>query len=75
MTPEPEDIKTDEQYRTSLAEVGRLVADDPEPGSPDGDRLVLLAKLVEGYENTRFRFRRPGPLELSRFRVKEQASP
>jgi HTH-type transcriptional regulator/antitoxin HigA len=69
---EPKIIKTDDQYRAYLGEVDRLVADDPAPGSPDGDRLELLAKLVEDYEKERFRFKRPDPIDAIRFRMEEQ---
>lgn len=53
---EPKIIKTEEQYRAYLAEVDRLAADDPAPGTADGDRLELLAKLIEDYERERFKF-------------------
>jgi len=69
---EPKIIKTDEQHRAYLAEVQRLAADDPATGTPDGDRLELLAKLVEDYENERFKFERPDPVEAILFRMDEQ---
>jgi HTH-type transcriptional regulator/antitoxin HigA len=69
---EPKIIKTEREYRAYLAEVGRLAAKDPAPGTPDGNRLELLAKLVEDYEKARFQFRRPGPIEAIRFRMEEQ---
>jgi HTH-type transcriptional regulator / antitoxin HigA len=72
MMLEPKIIKTDDQYRAYLAEVDRLAADDPAPGTPDGDRLELLAKLVEDYEKERFRFKRPDPIDAIRFRMEEQ---
>ncbi|HEX5424262.1 MAG TPA: ImmA/IrrE family metallo-endopeptidase [Candidatus Acidoferrales bacterium] len=72
MMLEPKIIKTDEQYQTYLAEVGRLAAYDPMPGTLDGDRLELLAKLVEDYEKERYRFERPDPIEAIRFRMEEQ---
>jgi HTH-type transcriptional regulator/antitoxin HigA len=65
-------IKTDDQYRAYLAEVDRLAVDDPALGTPNGDRLELLAKLVEDYEKARFQFRRPDPVEAIRFRMDEQ---
>ena len=49
-------VKTIAQHRVYLAEVERLAAEDPHPGTPDGDRLELLAKLVEDYEKVRFGF-------------------
>ncbi len=72
MILEPKIIKTDDQYRACLAEVDRLAADDPAPGTADGDRLELLAKLVEDYEKERFLFKRPDPIDAIRFRMEEQ---
>ena len=69
---EPRIIKTDEQYRAYLAEVERLAADDPVQGAPEGDRLELLAKLVEDYEKERFKFDRPDPVSAIVFRMEEQ---
>lgn len=69
---EPKIIKTEQQYRAYLGEVERLAADDPAPGTPDGDRLELLAKLVEDYEKERFKFERPDPVEAILFRMEEQ---
>ncbi len=69
---EPKIIKTDEQYRACLAEVERLASEDPLPGTADGDRLELLAKLVEDYEKGRFSFNRPDPVDAILFRMEEQ---
>lgn len=62
MTVEPRIIKTEQQYRAALSEVERLATDDPAFGTDAGDRLELLAKLVEDYEKARFVFDRPDPL-------------
>lgn len=69
---EPRIIKTEGQYRTYLVEVDRLATDDPAPGTADGDRLELLAKLIEDYEKERFKFRRPDPVEAILFRMQER---
>ena len=69
---DPRIIKTEKQHREALAEVERLAADDPAIGTPEGDRLELLAKLVEDYEKQRFAFARPDPLSAIRFRMEEQ---
>ena len=69
---EPRIIKTKAQHREALAEVERLVMDDPRLGTPDGDRLELLAKLVEDYERERFPFARPDALSAIRFRMEER---
>ena len=49
-------VKNDTQYRAYLAEIEQLAGADPEPESPEGARLELLAKLVEDYEKQRFEF-------------------
>ena len=69
---DPRIIKTEQQHRDALAEVERLSADDLAIGTPEGDRLELLAKLVEDYEKQRFAFARPDPLSAIRFRMEEQ---
>jgi HTH-type transcriptional regulator / antitoxin HigA len=69
---EPRIIKTEEQYLSYLNEVERLAAQDPDPASAEGGHLELLAKLVEDYEKTRFKFRKPGPVEAILFRMEEQ---
>lgn len=69
---EPRIIKTKAQHREALAEVERLAMDDPRLGTPDGDRLELLAKLVEDYEKQRFPFARPDALSAIRFRMEER---
>jgi len=51
---EPRIIKTDEQHLELLAEVERLAIVDPDPESPQGLRLELLAMLVERYEKVRY---------------------
>lgn len=69
---EPKIVKTEDQYKAYLAEVERLAAEDPAPGTPDGDRLELLAKLVADYEDERYKFARPTPVEAIRFRMEEK---
>lgn len=69
---EPIIIKTEGQHRAFLAEVERLAALDPDPESPDGLRLELVAKLVEDYEQTRFAFAKPDPIDAIQFRMQQQ---
>ena len=55
-----------------LAEVERLVALDPAPNTPEGDRLELLATLVENYEKEHFPIEKPTPIEAILVRMEEQ---
>ncbi len=45
-------IRTEEDYRAALEEVDRLM--DAQPETPDGDRLDVLATLVEAWEEKHF---------------------
>ena len=45
-------IRTDEDHTEALREIERLWG--AEPGSPEGDKLDVLATLVERYEESRF---------------------
>src|SRR5687768_10854430 len=69
---EPRIIKTNEQHRRFLEEVEKLAAQDPDPGSADGARLELLAKLVEDYEKSVYRFAKPDPVDAILFRMEQQ---
>jgi len=65
-------IKSRKQYRAYLAEVEKLATDDPSPGTAAGERLELLAKLVEDYEKVQFSFAKPDPIEAILYRMEEQ---
>jgi HTH-type transcriptional regulator/antitoxin HigA len=68
---EPRIIKTESDYIAFLSEVERLASDDPMPGTAKGDRLELLAKLVEDYEKSRFPISTPDPVRAIRFRMEQ----
>ncbi|MFY7953603.1 MAG: hypothetical protein ACOVT5_13950, partial [Armatimonadaceae bacterium] len=43
-------IRNDEDYRNALRLVSRLVDQDPDPTSPDGKMLDVMATLIETWE-------------------------
>ncbi len=53
-------IRTEADYRNALAEIDRLW-EAPE-GSPEADRLEILAILVETYEKAHFPVEAPDPV-------------
>lgn len=59
-------IKTEADYQWALAEVERYFENQPEPGTPDGDRFEVLADLVESYENRNWPVTRTSPIETLR---------
>ncbi|CAM2198549.1 HTH-type transcriptional regulator / antitoxin HigA (plasmid) [Paraburkholderia kururiensis] len=64
-------IHNERDYREALEIVSGLVDADPAPGSPDGDRLEILATLVERYEGEHFPLDLPDPVEAIKFRMEQ----
>lgn len=63
-------IRTEEDYETALAEVGRLWG--AKSGSPEGDRLDVLATLIDAYESAHHPIDPPDPIEAIKFRMEQQ---
>ena len=64
-------IHTDADYQAALRVVSTLMDSDPEPGTPDGDRLDILATLVQAYEARHFPIAAPDPIEAIKFRMEQ----
>ena len=64
-------IHTGRDYHEALQIVSGLVDADPAPGTPEGDRLEVLATLVERYEAEHF----PLDLPLSKASNSEWSRP
>lgn len=62
-------IKTDEDYRSALADIDKFMDLDPAIGTPEGDTLELLAFLVSKYEEEHFPIDKPDPIEAIKFRM------
>ena len=58
-------IKTDRDYRKALTEIEKLW--DAKQNTPKGDRLDVLATLVEAYEQRRYKIEPPDPVEAIKF--------
>jgi HTH-type transcriptional regulator/antitoxin HigA len=69
---EPKVIKSKEEYEKAFAEVERLMALNPAPGTKEADRLDLFATLVEKFEKEHFPIEKPTPIEAITFRMEEQ---
>jgi HTH-type transcriptional regulator/antitoxin HigA len=54
-------LKTEADYQAALAEIERLF--DATPNTPAGDRLDVLATLVEAYETQHYSLPMPDPIE------------
>jgi HTH-type transcriptional regulator/antitoxin HigA len=70
MTIELKPIRTEADYDAALAEIGRLW--EAKSGTPDGDRLDVLATLIEAYETRMHPIDPPDPIEAILFRMEQQ---
>ncbi|GAA4413654.1 hypothetical protein GCM10023089_31770 [Quisquiliibacterium transsilvanicum] len=62
-------IRTEADYKAVLKEVSALVDSDPVSGTPEGDRLDVLATLVQAYEVRHLPISPPDPIEAIKFRM------
>jgi HTH-type transcriptional regulator/antitoxin HigA len=63
-------IRTENDYNAALREVERLWGS--KTGSPEGDRLDVLATLIEAYEDEQYPMDPPDPIEAIKFRMEQQ---
>ena len=64
-------IHTETDYRSALQEISALMEADPDPGTPEGDRLDILATLVQAHEARHFPIAAPDPVEAIKFRMEQ----
>jgi len=62
-------IHNEADHKAALRQLSVYFDNEPEPGSPDGDRFEVLLTLVEAYESERFPIDLPDPVEAIRFRM------
>jgi HTH-type transcriptional regulator/antitoxin HigA len=70
MANELRPIRTKADYRTVLAEVERLWG--AKRGTPKGDRLDVLATLIDAYETQHYPMDPPDPIDAIQFRMEQQ---
>lgn len=56
-------IRTEADYEWALAEIARYFENEPEIGSPEGDRFDVLATLIEAYEDEHYPIAAPDPVD------------
>ncbi|XAH21878.1 transcriptional regulator [Xylophilus sp. GW821-FHT01B05] len=64
-------IRTEADYKATLKQVSRLMELDPELGTPEADRLDILATLVQAYEAKHHPIEPPDPIEAIKFRMEQ----
>ncbi len=70
MTDEVRPIRSDADYQAALGEIERLWG--AKVGTARGDRLDILATLVDAYENEHEPMDPPDPIEAIKFRMEQQ---
>lgn len=64
-------IRDELQYDVLLEQAKELASSDPMPGSRDAERLAVVSLLLEKFEETRFRFEAPDPIDAIVYRLAE----
>ena len=70
MAAELKPIRSEADYEQALAELERLWG--AKSGTPEGDRLDVLATLIDAYEARHHPIDPPDPIEAIRFRMEQQ---
>ena len=70
MATDVKPIRSEADYEAALAEVERLWG--ARNGTPEGDRLDVLATLIDAYEAQHHPMDPPDPVEAIRFRMEQQ---
>jgi HTH-type transcriptional regulator/antitoxin HigA len=63
-------IRTKRDYETALKEIERLWG--AKASTPEGDRLDVLATLIDAYETEHYPMDPPDPIEAIKFRMEQQ---
>ena len=63
-------IRTEQDYGDAMAEIERLWG--TASGTPEGDRLDVLATLIDAYEARSYPIDPPDPIEAVKFRMEQQ---
>ena len=62
-------VKTEKDYKEALREIEKLW--NAKPNTPRGDKLEVLATLVEAYEQKKYKILPPDPIEAIKFRMEQ----
>ncbi|MCF8507036.1 MAG: hypothetical protein K9G59_19165 [Caulobacter sp.] len=65
----PDELCAEADYEAALAEIERLWG--AKSGTPEGDRLDLLATLIDAYEAEHYPMDPPSPVEAATFRMEQ----
>ena len=64
-------LRTEADHRWALDEVSRYFDNEPEIGSPDGDRFEILLTLITAYENEHHPVPMADPIDILHFAIED----
>lgn len=64
-------IRNEKDHKAALKVLSAYFENEPEPGTPDGDRFEVMLTLVEAYEAKTFPIEAPDPIEAIKFRMEQ----
>ena len=70
MAPEVKPIRSEADYEAAMEQLAKLWG--AAGGTPDGDRLDVLATLIDAYEANHHAMDPPDPIEAIQFRMEQQ---
>lgn len=70
MSDDLKPIRSEADYEDALSQIERLWGS--KSGTPDGDRLDVLATLIDAYEAERYPLDPPDPIDAIKFRMEQQ---
>ena len=65
-------IRNEADHAATLREISKLMESDPPLGTPEGDRLDVLATLVEAFERKHHPVDPPDPVDAIKFRMEQE---
>lgn len=64
-------IHNEDDYALALSEASAFFENQPNPGTPDGDRFELLLMVIESYEAMHHAVAPPDPIDAIEFRMEQ----
>ncbi|WP_342165218.1 XRE family transcriptional regulator [Methylobacterium sp. SD21] len=64
-------LRTDADHQWALAEASHYFENEPEIGSPDGDRFAVLVALITAYESEHYPIPVADPVDMLHFAIED----
>lgn len=64
-------VNDEANYQRALDRIWDLMQRQPQPGTPEGDELDMLATLVEAYEEIHVPMQPSDPVEFLKYKIRE----